>query len=219
MARRKPAAAAPARSGPLDAAGLDRGALDALADGRHRCGAGRTARQGARRHQGQLLLAFRRPPRADRRHAVAMGARAASPRSANRPRRRRRSCRWRCAGSPISIRERSNARGLAIELAIRALARNDDGAARAVQAVDAERLQHVARPVRAARLAAARGGGARGHGLCLSCSDRACSIRNRSRPPTSTLALDALLAPAGCATSARTRASQSRETRRSRRHR
>jgi AcrR family transcriptional regulator len=39
---------------------------------------------------------------------------------------------------------RSNARGLAIELAIRALARNDESAARAVQAVDAERLQRVA---------------------------------------------------------------------------
>jgi AcrR family transcriptional regulator len=39
---------------------------------------------------------------------------------------------------------RSNARGLAIELAIRGLARNDDGAARAVQTVDTERLQLVA---------------------------------------------------------------------------
>jgi AcrR family transcriptional regulator len=39
---------------------------------------------------------------------------------------------------------RSNARGLAIELAIRALARNDEAAARAVQTVDAERLQRVA---------------------------------------------------------------------------
>jgi AcrR family transcriptional regulator len=40
--------------------------------------------------------------------------------------------------------KRSNARGLAIELAIRALARNDAVAAAAVQAVDAERLRHVA---------------------------------------------------------------------------
>ena len=39
---------------------------------------------------------------------------------------------------------RSNAHGLSIELAIRALARNDAGAASAVQAVDAERLRHVA---------------------------------------------------------------------------
>jgi AcrR family transcriptional regulator len=39
---------------------------------------------------------------------------------------------------------RSNARGLAIELAIRALARNDAAAAAAVQAVDGERLRHVA---------------------------------------------------------------------------
>jgi AcrR family transcriptional regulator len=39
---------------------------------------------------------------------------------------------------------RSNARGLAIELAIRGLARNDAAAAVAVQAVDAERLHHVA---------------------------------------------------------------------------
>ena len=40
--------------------------------------------------------------------------------------------------------KRSNARGLAIELAIRGLARNDAAAALAVQAVDAERLRHVA---------------------------------------------------------------------------
>ncbi len=39
---------------------------------------------------------------------------------------------------------RSNARGLAIELAIRSLARNDVAASRAVQAVDAERLHLVA---------------------------------------------------------------------------
>lgn len=39
---------------------------------------------------------------------------------------------------------RGNARGLAIELAIRALARNDADAAAAVEAVDAERLRHVA---------------------------------------------------------------------------
>lgn len=38
---------------------------------------------------------------------------------------------------------RSNARGLAIELAIRALARNDAAASRAVQSVDAERLHLV----------------------------------------------------------------------------
>jgi AcrR family transcriptional regulator len=36
-----------------------------------------------------------------------------------------------------------NMRGLAIELAIRAFARGDDGAAKAVRAVDAERLTHV----------------------------------------------------------------------------
>ena len=40
--------------------------------------------------------------------------------------------------------KRSNARGLAIELAIRALAHNDADAARAVEVVDAERLQLVA---------------------------------------------------------------------------
>ena len=40
--------------------------------------------------------------------------------------------------------KRGNARGLAIELAIRSLAHNDEAAARAVQAVDAERLQLVA---------------------------------------------------------------------------
>jgi AcrR family transcriptional regulator len=37
----------------------------------------------------------------------------------------------------------ANARGLAIELAIRALARTDDGAAKAVRGVDRERLQQV----------------------------------------------------------------------------
>jgi AcrR family transcriptional regulator len=40
--------------------------------------------------------------------------------------------------------KRGNARGLAIELAIRALARNDEDAARAVQTVDSERLHLVA---------------------------------------------------------------------------
>ncbi len=40
--------------------------------------------------------------------------------------------------------KRGNARGLAIELAIRARAHNDEDAARAVQIVDAERLQVVA---------------------------------------------------------------------------
>ena len=39
-------------------------------------------------------------------------------------------------------------RGLAIELAIRALARTDEAAAKAVRGVDRERLQHVARAVR-----------------------------------------------------------------------
>ncbi len=39
---------------------------------------------------------------------------------------------------------RSNARGLAIELAMRALARSDNSAAAAVAAVDAARLSHVA---------------------------------------------------------------------------
>lgn len=37
-----------------------------------------------------------------------------------------------------------NTRGLAVELAIRAFARNDEGAAKAVHAVDSERLTHVA---------------------------------------------------------------------------
>ena len=37
----------------------------------------------------------------------------------------------------------ANARGLAIELAIRALARTDEGAAKAVRSVDRERLQQV----------------------------------------------------------------------------
>jgi AcrR family transcriptional regulator len=37
----------------------------------------------------------------------------------------------------------ANARGLAIELAIRALARSDESAAKAVRSVDRERLQHV----------------------------------------------------------------------------
>jgi AcrR family transcriptional regulator len=55
------------------------------------------------------------------------------------------------AGSPTVILLRladlytrhGNVRGLAIELAIRALARSDDGAAKAVRAVDSERLKHV----------------------------------------------------------------------------
>jgi AcrR family transcriptional regulator len=38
----------------------------------------------------------------------------------------------------------ANVRGLAIELAIRSLARADDAAAKAVRSVDRERLQHVA---------------------------------------------------------------------------
>ena len=37
----------------------------------------------------------------------------------------------------------ANARGLAIELAIRALARSDENAEKAVRSVDRERLQHV----------------------------------------------------------------------------
>lgn len=37
----------------------------------------------------------------------------------------------------------ANARGLSIELAIRALARSDESAAKAVRSVDRERLQHV----------------------------------------------------------------------------
>ena len=43
---------------------------------------------------------------------------------------------------PIYTRN-ANARGLAIELAIRALARTDEGAAKAVRNVDRERLQQV----------------------------------------------------------------------------
>lgn len=39
----------------------------------------------------------------------------------------------------------ANVKGLAIELAIRAYARSDDGAAKAVRAVDTERLTHVTR--------------------------------------------------------------------------
>src|SRR5215470_2553998 len=38
---------------------------------------------------------------------------------------------------------RANTRGLAIELAIRSMARSDDEAAKAVRAVDRERLRHV----------------------------------------------------------------------------
>jgi hypothetical protein len=56
------------------------------------------------------------------------------------------------AGAPAAaLREladlythRANVRGLAIELAIRSLARSDDEAARAVRAVDRERLRQVA---------------------------------------------------------------------------
>lgn len=56
-------------------------------------------------------------------------------------------------GSPADIlrqlaalyTQRANARGLMIELAIRAAARNDKRAARAVRSVDKERLLHVSR--------------------------------------------------------------------------
>ena len=70
------------------------------------------------------------------------GCRAASRRSASRPPLR---------GAPTAVLRQladlytrnANARGLAIELAIRALARTDDGAAKAVRGVDRERLQQV----------------------------------------------------------------------------
>ena len=57
MARKKPATAPP-RGGRLDAQAWIEAALDALALGGVDGGAGGAARQGARGHQGQLLLAF-----------------------------------------------------------------------------------------------------------------------------------------------------------------
>ena len=142
MARRKAAIAEAARAGPLDAAAWVAAALDVLAaDG---IDAVRIEPLAKALHvtKGSFYWHF-----ADRRALIdAMLAQWADGRIAaireQAPR----------EGDPaLSLRRlvdlytrRSNARGLAIELAIRALARNDDAAARAVQAVDAERLKHVA---------------------------------------------------------------------------
>lgn len=143
MARRKHAVAevAPARAAPLDAAAWVAAALDALAaDG---IGAVRVEplAKALAITKGSFYWHF-----ADRRALIdamlshwADGRIAAIREQAPRD------------GDPAAAlhrladlyTRRSNARGLAIELAIRALARNDEAAARAVQAVDAERLQLV----------------------------------------------------------------------------
>jgi AcrR family transcriptional regulator len=144
MARRKDALAeaAPARTGPLDAGMWVAAALDVLAtDG---IDAVRVEPLAKALHvtKGSFYWHF-----ADRRALIdAMLAQWAEGRIAaireQAPR----------DGEPAAAlrrladlyTRRSNARGLAIELAIRALARNDEAAARAVQTVDAERLQRVA---------------------------------------------------------------------------
>jgi AcrR family transcriptional regulator len=144
MARRKDAAAeaAPPRTGPLDAGAWIAAALDALAaDG---IDAVRVEPLAKALHvtKGSFYWHF-----ADRRALVdAMLAQWADGRIA--------AIREQAPGDgdpALALRRlvdlytrRSNARGLAIELAIRALARNDEAAARAVQTVDAERLHLVA---------------------------------------------------------------------------
>jgi AcrR family transcriptional regulator len=141
MARRKPAIAAPARAGPLDAAAWIAGALDVLAaDGIDAVRVEPLAKTLAVT-KGSFYWHF-----ADRRALIdamlshwADGRIAAIREQAPHD------------GDPAEAlhsladlyTRRSNARGLSIELAIRALARNDEAAARAVQAVDAERLHLV----------------------------------------------------------------------------
>ena len=89
---------------------------------------------------------------------------------------------------------RSNARGLAIELAIRALARNDAGAASAVQAVDAERLRQVASLF--ARLGhAAREAEARAVMVYAYLFGQSLLDPKSVKAADMTLAVDALLAP------------------------
>lgn len=91
---------------------------------------------------------------------------------------------------------RSNARGLAIELAIRALARNDADAASAVQAVDAERLRHVAQLY--ARLGhGAREAEARAVMVYAYLFGQSLLDPKSVRAADMTLAVDALLAPPG----------------------
>lgn len=144
MARKREAVAeaAPQRAGPLDAAAWIAAALDALAaDGIDAVRVEPLAKV-LRVTKGSFYWHF-----ADRRALIdAMlsqwtSGRIAAIREQASP-----------DGDPaLALRRladlymrRSNARGLAIELAIRALARNDEPAGRAVQAVDAERLRLVA---------------------------------------------------------------------------
>lgn len=144
MTRSRQAAAqtAPARTGPLDAAAWIAAALDVLAtDGINAVRVERLAKA-LSVTKGSFYWHF-----ADRRALIdALIAQWAAGRiSAIRAQAPH-------VGEPaLALRaltdlytRRSNARGLAIELAIRALARNDEVAARAVQAVDTERLQQVA---------------------------------------------------------------------------
>ena len=160
----------PARRG-----GLDRGRVRRAGRWRDRRGARRAARQGARHHQGQLLLALRRPPRPARRDARAWteGRIAAIREQAT------------ARGAPAAVlrdladlyTRNANARGLAIELAIRSLARTDEAAAKAVRSVDRERLQPCRRAVRAR--SAGRAATRRRAPSCSTaiCSGRACSTR------------------------------------------
>ena len=91
---------------------------------------------------------------------------------------------------------RSNARGLSIELAIRALARNDADAAAAVQAVDAERLRHVASLFGQLGYGA-REAGARAVMVYAYLFGQSLLDPKSVKAADMTLAVDALLAPPG----------------------
>ena len=194
MARRKDvvAEAAPARTGPLDAAAWIGAALDVLAtDG---LDAVRVEPLAKALHvtKGSFYWHF-----ADRRALIdAMLSQWANGRIAaireQAPR----------EGDPApALRQladlytrRSNARGLAIELAIRSLARNDEMAARAVQAVDAERLQLVAALFE--RLGwAQREASARAVMVYAYLFGQSLLDPKSVKPADTMLALDALLAP------------------------
>jgi AcrR family transcriptional regulator len=144
MARRKdaPADAVPARTGPLDATAWITAALDVLATDGIDAVRVEPIAKALQVTKGSFYWHF-----ADRRALIdAMLSRWADGRIAAIRKQAPRD------GDPaLALRRladlytrRANARGLATELAIRALARNDEAAARAVQAVDEERLHLVA---------------------------------------------------------------------------
>ena len=119
---------------PLDAERLIAAGFDALAGGRHRCRAGRAARQGARHHQGQLHWHF-----ADRRALLdAMLTPWTQGRSRRSASRRLRGAPGGGAAdhSPTSTRATPMYADLPIELAIRSLAHLMTAAVTAVRRVD-----------------------------------------------------------------------------------